>query len=302
MDTENLRLFVAACQAGSLLQVATREHLSPPTLTRKIQQLEAEIGMPLLKRSRQGVQPTPEGLLVLEKSAALLGMLDDLRDCLPTRDKQRSGVITLMGSYSMTAGKLLDDVASFLSMAENRHVRIVLREADKQSIVDALRVGHAALGVFWNATETSDLETFPYGHDQGAVVVHETHALAQQAVLAYQDLLPYETVRTKSTRMVEIMLERSGQITSMPHHNRAEVPTFEALLRMVKTGRYAGICPAEVAHIYAATFCLKVLPLSDRWAHRRHVVGCVNTRALSVSERALLDHLCAQATPQEVTL
>ena len=75
MDTENLRLFVAACEAGSLLKVAQRENLSTPTLTRKIQQLEEHLGTTLLKRGRRGVQPTPEGLLLLEKSMHLLGLV-----------------------------------------------------------------------------------------------------------------------------------------------------------------------------------------------------------------------------------
>ncbi len=295
MDTENLRLFVAACEAGSLLKVASRENLSTPTLTRKIQQLEQELGATLLKRGRRGVQPTPEGLLLLEKSMHLLGMVDDLHNTLPGHGKQRSGVITVMGSYSMTAGRLLDDIHNFLLMEENKGVRVVLKEADKQTIVDQVRSGAAAMGVFWDATETSGLETFAYCHDRAAVVVHRSHPLAQQASVTYQDIVPHQTVRTKTTRLVEVMLERSGIISHVAPNNRVEVPTFEALLRLVRHGLYAGICPAEVAQVYADFFELKVLPIRDAWANRRHVIGCVNSSALTTAARGLLDHLCAQA-------
>lgn len=294
MDIENLRLFVSICEAGSLLKVARHEQLSASTLTRKIQQLEQDIGIKLLKRGRRGVQPTPEGQLLLEKSTHMLGLFDDLRGSVAGHGKQRSGVITVMGSYSMTAGRLLSDIHNYLSAEENKNVRIILKEADKQTIVDHVRSGRAAMGVFWDATETSGLETFPYCHDHAAVVVHHAHPLAKKSNVSYKDIIPYQTVRTKTTQLVEAMLERSGTIESVAPNNRIEVPTFEALLRIVSHGDFVGICPAEVAEVYAEFFKLEILPLKDKWAHRRHVIGCLNTAALTTAARSLLDHLSAQ--------
>jgi DNA-binding transcriptional LysR family regulator len=302
MDTEILRLFVSSCEIGSLLQVAHRENLSAPTLTRKIKQLESEMGVPLLKRGRKGVQPTPEGLLLLEKSTTLLGLIDGLHDLLPAHNKKRSGVVTIIGSFSMTAGRLLDDIQTFLSLEENKDVQINLKEADKQTIVDTVRSGHAAIGVFWDATETGGLQTFPYGNDTAACVVHKSHPLANREQLSYKEMARYQTVRTKTTRLVEVMLERSGSIDAMTQNNRVEVPTFEALLRLVGTGHYAGICPKEVANLYAEFFDLKIIPLSDRWANRRHVIGCINSAALTSAARGLLEHLRAQAMPNHLNL
>ncbi len=295
METENLRLFAAVCEMGSFHHVASREEMSAPTLTRKIQQLETELGTPLLKRGRRGVQATPEGLLLLEKSRHLLGLVEDLQNLLPSKQKQHAGIVTVMGSFSMTAGRLLDDIAGFLSLEENKNVRIILKEADKQTIVESVRAGRAAMGVFWDATETSGLQTFPYCYDKGAIVVHRSHPLAQRESLTYQEAAFYQTVRTKTTRLVEVMLERSGVLDRLSQNNRIEVPTFEALLRLVKKGAYAGLCPREVAQIYADSFELTIIPLTDRWANRRHVIGCINSASLTAAARGLLDHLCAQA-------
>jgi hypothetical protein len=63
----------------------------------------------------------------------------------------------------------------------------------------------------------------------------------------------------------------------------------------VRHGQYAGICPVEVAQVYADFFELKILPITDRWAHRKHVIGCLNSAALTSAARGLLDHLCALA-------
>jgi len=150
MNTENLRLFISACETGSLLKVANRKNLSTPTLSRKIKQLEEEIGTTLLKRGRRGVQPTPQGLLLLEKATNLITLIDDLRGEMPNHSHQRSGVIKIIASYSMTAGELLTDLEQFLSLEENKNVRINLMEADKQTIVETIRSGEASMGVFWD--------------------------------------------------------------------------------------------------------------------------------------------------------
>ncbi len=286
---------MSSCELGSLLQVAHRENMSAPTLTRKIKQLESEMGVTLLKRGPKGVQPTPEGLLLLEKSTTLLGLMDGLHDLWPAHNKKRSGVVTIIGSFSMTAGRLLDDIQTFLSLEENKDVQINLKEADKQTIVETVRTGHAAIGVFWDTIETGGLQTFPYISDTAACVVHQSHPLASRKQLSYKEVACYQTVRTKTTRLVEVMLERSGSIDAVTQNNRVEVPTFEALLRLVGTGCFAGICPKEVAKLYADFFELKIIPLSDRWANRRHVIGCINDAALTPAARGLLEHLCAQA-------
>jgi len=294
MDIETLKLFVAACEVGNLSQVARRAHLSPPTVTRRIQQLEKELGVSLIQRVHKGIAPTAEGRLLVEKSATLLNYLQNITDWKQS-PQSRSGLVTIMGSYSMSAGYLLDDLDQFLALDENKLISIQLKDGDKQTIADDLRNGVAELGVLWNATDTSGLQLFPYRPDHAAAVVHRDHPLAKKKSVSYGEAVQFETVRTKTTRNVELMLKRTGNIDHMTQQNRMEVPTFEAVLRLVKTGRYVGLCPAEVAEPYAEFFHLKVLPLSDPWAKRSHVIACRNHLALSTAAKALLEHLQAQA-------
>jgi len=290
MDIDTLKLFVSACELGNLSRVARRENVSPPTVTRRIQQLEKELGRPLIKRVHRGIAPTPEGRVLMEKSASLLAHLNNLHAAMP---HHRSGTVTVMGSYSMTAGQLLNDIERFLALEENKNVSINLKESDKQTIADELRAGNAELGIFWNATDTSGLQLTPYRQDRAAAVVHKSHPLAQLDAVSFEEAVKYETVRTKTTHMVELMLERTGSISKIPQKNRVEVPTFEALLRLVKNGRYVGICPEEIAAPFVDFYALKIIPLSDRWACRNHVIACSDSLTLPAAAAALLEHLKA---------
>lgn len=294
MDAESLQLFVSVCKAGSLIKVASRMHVSPSSITKRIQKLEKDFGTTLIQRVHRGVEPTMAGQLLLEKSMNLLRQMDEMRQMMGMYGDLNSGVVTLMGSYSMTAAKLVDDVTRFLLLNENKNVCVHVHEGDKQSIVDALRDGRVSLGVLWTATETAGLELYPYYEDRAAVVVCKTHPLALRDEVAYKDLIEYETVRTKTTRKMELMLERVGSIDVLTQHNRAEVPGFEALLRMVQKSHFVGLCPMEVAEQYADVFQIKAIKLSDAWASRTHVIACQNSEILSPAGRALLNYLRAQ--------
>ena len=78
-----LRSFLVVLEEGSLNRAATRLHVSQPSLTRRMQALEAEIGGPLLERQSSGVQATALGQAVLAGMGPVLEqyetVLADLR-------------------------------------------------------------------------------------------------------------------------------------------------------------------------------------------------------------------------------
>jgi len=72
MELRPLRSFVAIAEEGSFSAAARRLRIAQPALTRQIQDLEGEVGTPLLWRTRRGAKPTPAGALLLEDARRLL--------------------------------------------------------------------------------------------------------------------------------------------------------------------------------------------------------------------------------------
>lgn len=77
MELKHLRYFVAAVEEGSLLAGAERLAIAQPALSRRIQDLEAELGCALLVRSVRGVTPTGAGMTLYREALEVLGKVGD---------------------------------------------------------------------------------------------------------------------------------------------------------------------------------------------------------------------------------
>lgn len=82
MSFEELASFVVVAEEGAIVRAALRLHITQPPLTRRIQQLEDELGTPLFERLPRGVRLTPAGERLLPRARAILAAVDEARDAL----------------------------------------------------------------------------------------------------------------------------------------------------------------------------------------------------------------------------
>ena len=79
MKLHDLHVLMAVVQAGSMSKAAQLLHTTQPAVSRSIADLEHTIGVRLLDRGRQGVEPTEYGRALLDGGVA---MFDDLRQAV----------------------------------------------------------------------------------------------------------------------------------------------------------------------------------------------------------------------------
>jgi LysR family hca operon transcriptional activator len=81
MELRHLRYFVAVADAGSLTVAAGRKlHMSQPSLSRQIRDLEDEVGAQLLTRGARGIELTPAGRAFLDHARLVLSQVEAAAD------------------------------------------------------------------------------------------------------------------------------------------------------------------------------------------------------------------------------
>ena len=77
MDLRHLRYFQAVAEELSFSKAARRLRIAQPALSRAVQELEHDMGMQLIDRSRRTVSLTPAGSVLLAETAVVLERLDE---------------------------------------------------------------------------------------------------------------------------------------------------------------------------------------------------------------------------------
>ncbi len=79
MDTEFARTFLAVVASGNFVGAAERLHITQSTVSARIQTLERQLGVTLLKRGRNGAELTPAGRRFLRHAKSLVRTLEQAR-------------------------------------------------------------------------------------------------------------------------------------------------------------------------------------------------------------------------------
>lgn len=294
LDLTTLRLFVAVCESGNIARAGEKANIVGSAISKRLAQLEHQVGTPLLSRKRHGVEPTAAGQTLLEHARGMLDSAARIERDMESYVAGARGQVRIFASVSAMTESLADDVAAFLQMPAHRNIQVDMEERVSPEIVRGVRDGMAALGVCWDAADLGALQSRPYRADHLCIVVPPRHPLAKHKTLRFEQTLDYEHVSLPVNSAVQVMLQRAAARLGRNLIHRVIVTNFEAALRVVRAGLAISLVPREVAELQAKTYGLHVIPLNEPWAKRRFIVCYRDEQQLSPAAQLLAGHLAAQ--------
>jgi DNA-binding transcriptional LysR family regulator len=295
LDLTTLRLFVATCEAGNIARAAAQANMVSSAVSKRLAQLEAQFGTPLLVRRRHGVEPTGAGETLLEHARGMLVGAQRIERDMAAFAAGVRGQVRVLATASVMAESLADDIAAFLQQPGHGGIRVDVEERVSTAVVQGIREGVASVGICWDAADLRGLQSRGYRHDQLAIVVHAGHPLAGRDRIAFVESLDWEHVGLPVNSAVEVMLMRAAADHGRRLNFRVIVSNFEAAMRVVRARLAISVMPVEAAEPYASTYGLHLVPLTDAWARRRFALCYRDERLLTPAARLLVEHLGAQA-------
>ena len=291
-DLYSLRLFLAVCDTKSILKVAYFENIVPSAISKRMAKLESIAKVPLLKRLKNGVEPTLEGLNFARLASELVRSSDIFNDGLKNQSVQEEKIVNVMSVATLMAGSLGLDIVEFLKIDSSLKSRIIIKEGDSnKAVTDAVRAGAAPFGVIWDKLDTSGLESRPYRKSQLVVVMHKTHPLTLHDKVNFSEVAQFDYIGMRSSRTADNVLFRKKPVESPDHNYRIETWTCESTLRLVGENMGVTVLPKEVAEPYLDIFNLCTRPVADAWANITNKIIFQSESRLTPANLEFIDYI-----------
>ena len=186
LSLRQLQYVVAVADTLGFHKAAARCHVSQPTLSSQVQQLESVLGVRLFERDRRRVLVTSAGTDIVARARRVLVEVDDLiatatRLREPFAGTLRIGVIPTIAPY------LLPEVMPKVS-AKYPKLSLVFREEKTSDIVRELADGTLDAGLLALEADIGECAHAEIARDPFVAALPKGHPLARRKRLALSDL------------------------------------------------------------------------------------------------------------------
>lgn len=192
MKLTQMEYFSQVCYTGSITRAAKELHLSQPSVTAAIHEMEKELGINLFLRRKNKLQLTEEGAFVLERVRVILKNVDnltrDLKDFTGQKNHIRLGLPLQIGSFllPMLFAKFRDAYPE---------VKLEIQESGAYDIVKSLlddQLDMAVLSI--DSSRKWDVEWTHLYNSQFCFCVGESHPMAQRESITFAEACRFPVV------------------------------------------------------------------------------------------------------------
>lgn len=188
MELRVLRYFLTVAREGSITKAADFLHVTQPTLSRQLKDLEQELGKKLFIRSSHNIILTDEGMLLRTRAEEIVNMVDKLETEFHSMEETISGDVYIGGGET-DAMKQIARVAKDLQL-RYPNIRYHLYSGNEDDVTDRLDKGLLDFGIL---IQPADISKYNYinipGKDVWGVVMRKDSPLASKATIQARDLL-----------------------------------------------------------------------------------------------------------------
>ena len=238
LDLTLMRSLLAVAEHGAITPAAVALHLTQPTLSRRIQQLEDELGTSLLLRSRKGVSLTEMGRLVVQEARVLVERWERMQDNLRAHENLDVGLVRVGGGATAVSFLLPEAIADF--QRSHPGVRFVVKEAGSREVEadvvgEQLELGIVTLPI--HPQWAGEVDVVPLASDHIVAVAATGHPLLSVrrvgvAQLSGQSVVGFEA-GSAIRQLIDIALREAGVQMNV----LMELRSIPAILQMVLSTR-----------------------------------------------------------------
>lgn len=187
MEIRVLKYFLTVARVGSITGAANYLHLTQPTLSRQLQDLERELGQKLFERGQHNISLTPEGMILRKRAEAIIDMVEK------TQNEFLSLKNDISGEVHIGAGEteVLRSVARVINDIHLNYPEIIFHmySGILEDVLERIDNGLLDFGLVMQPVDLTKYNTISLPEkDIWGVVMRKDSPLAKQEIVTCEDM------------------------------------------------------------------------------------------------------------------
>lgn len=182
MELRVLRYFLAVTREETISGAANAMHVTQPTLSRQMMELEEELGKTLFLRGKRKIVLTEEGMFLRKRAQEIVALVEKTESAFSATEEMISGIVTIGGGET-DAMRLIARAVHKLQIA-HPHITCHLFSGNAEDVTEKLDKGLVDFGVFIEPVDLSkyDFITLPVTDTWGILMRKDSQLAARQTV------------------------------------------------------------------------------------------------------------------------
>ncbi|MDO5520849.1 MAG: LysR family transcriptional regulator [bacterium] len=210
MELRVLRYFLAVAREQTISGAAELLHITQPTLSRQLMELEEELGHPLFIRGNRKITLTEEGLFLRKRAQEIIDLVEKTQTEFTIDDELIGGDI-FIGGGETDAMRLLAKIAFHLQQ-QYPNIRYHLFSGNGDDVMDHLDKGLIDFGVL---IEPADITKYDFiripAKDTWGILMRKDSPLASKPHIEASDLFDIPLITSRQTMINEQMTKWIGR-------------------------------------------------------------------------------------------
>ena len=286
MDSRQLRYFAKVVETGNLTRAAAALHVAQSAVSMHMRNLEQELGVSLLVRSRSGVVPTAQGQLLFEHARNILRQFEQARQEVVSLGKEPHGDVAL--GIPATVAPVL--VRPLLEHLHRRAPRVAphIVEAMSGYLLEWLHSGRLDAAILFDSQQLSGLRRTVLG-TESMYLVGPPGAFAAGQVVAMADLGRYPLIIPGRMHGMNLLIRQAVRQRAVSLDIRVEVDSVAEMVSLVKGGYGYTVLARMGFHRELEDGKVSVAHIEDPQIQRTLISATVEARPLTQATALLLE-------------
>lgn len=244
MDINQLEVLVNVAREQSFSRAARALHRTQPAVSQAIRRLEVELGEPLFDRSSNDGTLTAAGRVLHEFAQQMLNLRQTAHTAIKELKDLHRGKLSLSAN-EYTVMYLLPVIPIF--RARHPHIKLEVKRSLASRIPSEILGRDVEIGVVSYRPSDSAIASVPVMTDELALIVAPDHPLAKNDVVSVRELGAESFIAHNVASPYREKVVRTFEKYKTPLNISMEMPTLEAIKRLVEQGMGVALIPRLTA-------------------------------------------------------